>query len=255
MDLNDLWNAINAYVEACGGDPGPASVGMDRSRAGDRIEEELRSLFAPRLSEITGRGPWMQLHSGKAFYPYDPQPNDFELEDIAWGLSHECRYNGQCEKFWSVAQHSICVMIEVENWAEGNCPSHANRLAFLAHMHDAEEGLIKDIPTPLKLLLRDYEEIKQRVRRAINEKFALDPIIESCRDFLDVIKRADIAVLHAEKAILLGPSPMPWETEALGIATSQVNIFPTTPAQARDRWLLNFHAYRKLALAELEGQL
>ena len=52
---------------------------------------------------------WIQTYSGKKFYPLDPRPEDIDIRDIAHALSLNCRFNGHCRCFYSVAEHSVGV--------------------------------------------------------------------------------------------------------------------------------------------------
>jgi 5'-deoxynucleotidase YfbR-like HD superfamily hydrolase len=217
----------------------------------DQFYDRIRAIFEP---PVEGRGPWLQLRSGKAFYPWDPRSEDFELEDIAEGLAKECRYNGQCKGFWSVAQHSMAVVAEVENKTEclPEVKGRENQLSLLAHTHDAEEALTKDIPAPMKELLgRRYKIIQERVRQAINKKFGMDKMVENCSDLLHHIKRADIAVLLAEKRAMMRPAPMIWGAEKLGIEPSGVAIRPRSMESSYLHWLENFHHYWERARREV----
>jgi hypothetical protein len=175
------------------------------------------------------RGPWMQTFTGRAFYVLDPRPEDVEPEDIAHGLAFECRYNGQCHEFWSVAQHSICVAREARRLAAAP-PTRADRLFLLALLHDADEAYVKDIPRPLKSALPGYREIAEKVRHAINVRFQLLSMIETCRDLLPIIKRADLAVLRSERDTLMAPPPQPWDIDEVLVAPALVGIEPRHPA-------------------------
>lgn len=113
----------------------------------------------------------------------NPEAFDFVIDDIAHGLSQTCRYGGQCEVPYNVAQHSIMVsrMVPLE-------------LAMPALLHDASEAYMCDIPKPLKMLLPDYAKIEARLEMALFRKFGLpwpmDPLI----------KAADILSCHIEQA-------------------------------------------------------
>lgn len=37
------------------------------------------------------RGSWIQTYKGIDFYPFDPRPEDVDIEDIAHALSLQCR--------------------------------------------------------------------------------------------------------------------------------------------------------------------
>src|SRR5438128_12538670 len=84
------------------------------------------------------RGDWMQTYTGRAFYPLDPRLDDICIEDIAHALSMLCRYGGQCQEFYSVAEHSVLMSYAVN-------PQHA----LWALLHDATESYMGDLIRPL----------------------------------------------------------------------------------------------------------
>jgi hypothetical protein len=47
--------------------------------------------------------------TGKWFDVLNPDPALIDLQDIAGALSNLCRYGGHCDRFYSVAEHSILV--------------------------------------------------------------------------------------------------------------------------------------------------
>lgn len=142
-------------------------------------------------------GNWMQTYQGKQFWPVDPRPEEIEIEDIAHSLSMLCRYNGHCEHFYSVAEHSVLVSNVVP--AED---------AFVALLHDATEAFVSDVPRPLKPFLPGYDKIEHRVWEAICERFNL-PI-----ELPESVKRADNEVLMAEMHQIMKGPPKPWNVDA-----------------------------------------
>jgi hypothetical protein len=55
---------------------------------------------------------WM----GERFRPLDPDPELIFINDIAHALGHKCRFNGHCDEFYSIAQHSWVVYQIVVLW-------------------------------------------------------------------------------------------------------------------------------------------
>lgn len=112
-----------------------------------------------------------------------PDPDSFTIEDIARGLAKECRYNGHCYGFYSVAIHSV------------KCSFHVPReLALQALMHDASEAFVKDIPYNLKRMLgAAYDDIEDRVWRVIAAKYGLPAELDPR------VKVADDEALATEK--------------------------------------------------------
>lgn len=107
---------------------------------------------------------WIQTHSRKRFSLLNPDPESVDILDIAHSLSHQCRFLGHVEKFYSVAQHSVLVSLL--------CPSE---LALWGLLHDAAEAYIGDMPMPLKCLpeMEEYRKVEAGVMLAVCTKFKL----------------------------------------------------------------------------------
>lgn len=120
-----------------------------------------------------------------------PDPGQIQLDDIAHGLSSICRFSGQTNPFYSVAQHSLMVARLVPP-----------RLRLRALLHDASEAYIQDIPSPLKALLPEYTAIEARLMKVIHQVFRIphDPTADA------VVKEADRTALMIEQRDLFPPS-------------------------------------------------
>jgi hypothetical protein len=105
---------------------------------------------------------WIQTYTGKIFYPADPDPELIDICDIAAGLAKCCRWAGQCNGFYSVAQHSY-------HASELSTPMNALWLL----MHDSAEAYLRDLPGPVKIELTDYQQLEIKVLKAISTKFEL----------------------------------------------------------------------------------
>ena len=156
----------------------------------------------PMGERVDGVRPWIQTHTDLAFDLDEPKPEQVNLWDIAWSLGHTCRYVGQCDQFWSVAEHSLLVADLV---VAGGHPE----LELQALLHDAEEAYTGDWSRPLKTLMYAMcpalMVIPKLVKRAIAERFdvVLDPEHPA-------IKLADDLALSTERKVLRGPAPRPW---------------------------------------------
>lgn len=178
-------------------------------------------------------GNWMQLASGRKFYPLDPLPTEIFIEDIAHALSMICRFGGHCTMFYSVAEHSYNASFEVPE-----------EDAFAALMHDATEAYVADIIRPIKPDLQGYAEIEHRVWVAIAEKFRLPIKLPSS------VKEADNAMLLAEQRDIMAPPPEPWGVP--GIAAER-QIQGWYPPVAKKMFLERFEELYERHMARLEA--
>lgn len=167
-------------------------------------------------------GPRMMLQSGAWFDFLDPESSDFTIEDIAAGLSKTCRYAGQCDAFYSVAEHSLLVSEILPQYA------------FEALMHDAAEAFIGDVTRPLKQLLPEFKRIEARVEQAIFERFGVPTPISK------EVKQADLRVLAAEQMQLMPPETSRWIFSDR-VEPAPVVIRRLDPVDAREAFLARYH--------------
>ena len=139
----------------------------------------------------------VQTHSGKYFDYADPKPDQVNLLDIGQSLARECRYNGQTTTHYSVAQHSVLVSLLVPK-----------EYALYGLLHDASEAYMRDIATPLKLLLPNYRKIEDRAQAAIYERFGMDPVLTE--DIAFIVKKVDAQVFMAEREQLMPADGLDW---------------------------------------------
>jgi 5'-nucleotidase len=107
----------------------------------------------------------------------NPDPSTISLEAIAHGLSGEGRYNNQCRRFYSVAEHAVAVSKRLQRLG-------ADRMTQLIGLHhDDPEAYLKDIPRPIKSLLEpQYGELTRRMEDAISTALGLplsDPLLHA----------------------------------------------------------------------------
>lgn len=104
----------------------------------------------------------MRLISGKTFNLNDYWDNDFNIKDIAYALSKQCRWGGHTMTWFSIAEHSVRVALRVKDW-----PKHAL-------LHDASEYIYPDLPSPLAIKVPGYVKESKELQRAINKHFGLN---------------------------------------------------------------------------------
>ncbi len=151
------------------------------------------------MRDIQG-SDWLQTRTGKAFFLFDARPEDFDIVDIAHALSMQCRYNGHCNYFYSVAQHSIYVMQCLRDFL-GVTDVDVLRCGLL---HDGAEAYIGDMVRPLKRKMPSYKDAEEKIERAMAERFGLP------WPFPPIVKRADNIVLACERDQIMGTPPRSW---------------------------------------------
>jgi hypothetical protein len=124
-------------------------------------------------------------HSGYWFDLEHPETSYISIDDIAHALSNACRFTGQCDRFYSVAQHCVNVSYVVD---EG--------LALAALLHDASEAYTGDMNSPLKSLCPEFRAIELRIQSEVYRRFCL-PTEDNYR-----VKQADTRVFVAERRML-----------------------------------------------------
>ncbi|MEY9198646.1 hypothetical protein ABIA16_003762 [Sinorhizobium fredii] len=168
-------------------------------------------------------GDFMQVHSGRKFWPMDPRSDEVFIEDIAHSLSLQCRYAGHCLRFYSVAEHSVHLARHLR-W-------QGVEVALWALLHDASEAYLVDVPRPVKGHLVGYKDAEAKVMAAVCERFGLAPTMPA------VVHDADNRIIGDE---LVNMTPMAWHerySDPLGV---QIRCW--YPAQAEEEFLATFEA-------------
>lgn len=141
--------------------------------------------------------PWIETVSGIHFEFRDPQPDQIQVKDIAHALSMNCRFVGQCRKFYSVAEHSW----HVARWLEGTHP----RIQMAGLLHDASEAYITDVASPVKQYMPEYKVMEDVISTAIFKKYGLEYPLHPA------VKYADTAMLSNEAHHLLLSRGNDWD--------------------------------------------
>lgn len=171
------------------------------------------------------KGDWMQLASGRAFWPIDPRVEEIHIEDIAAALSKLCRYGGHCTRFYTVAEH--CVLM-----ASAAPPS----LALSALMHDASEAYLADVIRPVKMHLTNYKTIEAELERCIALRFVLPwpmPV---------EVKRLDEAIIADERDQAMVQTTLEW-SQWTPVPPLGVTLKFWAPAEAEREFLAAFRRY------------
>ena len=173
---------------------------------------------------MTKKIPCIQTVSGKKFPLDKPDLDQIDIDDIAHGLSLLCRFNGQCTKFYSVAEHSVHVSYEI-----------APEFALAGLLHDAAEAYLGDVPSPLKRRLMQFKKFEDAMEMAIGAKFGVDSGLFKTSE----LKRADVQLLIDEKAALMADAPEPWPENAPPMKDAK-RIMGWGPKKAKKKFLARF---------------
>lgn len=143
---------------------------------------------------------WEETFTGVSYYPTDPHVEDINIEDIAHHLALQCRFNGACKVFYSVAQHSVLVSKLCKNYP------------LWGLLHDAAEAYLGDLVRPVKYnseLGYLYKSIEKLNMWAIINKFNLEPVEPA------EVKVADDILLATEARDLMRSGGANWNLTQL----------------------------------------
>ncbi len=133
----------------------------------------------------------IRTNSGRYINLKDIDYDQIVIEDIAHALSNICRWGGHVDKFYSVAEHSVHVVMLMENHNELNPDDQYTKRELLAGLlHDAVEAYLCDMPSPIKRMLPDYQKLEKGVQSIIQTRFGIETF--------DVSKESDKISLEME---------------------------------------------------------
>lgn len=132
--------------------------------------------------------------------PFEVEPEDVTLAQIARNLSRICRYVGNGDHFYSVAEHSVELSYRVS-------PQYAKDALF----HDATEVFLGDLHSLIKRLMHEtgdhlYSQMENHLyKNVIAVKFGLSPTLP------DEVHRVDKAFQTKEIESLFKGGPFKLE--------------------------------------------
>ena len=116
---------------------------------------------------------WVQTFSGKSFYPFDCKLDQIDIVDIAHSLSMQCRFNGHCLYFYSIAEHSVRVarLVKLMGFSNKGC--------LAALLHDAAEAYMGDLVHPIKCEMYEFKKLENEILSMIHQKYLGVSIIKN----------------------------------------------------------------------------
>lgn len=217
------FGPLDKYVPANDNFAGAKRYGAGGGFVGNHNHDAASVPVTPRSAFNERLGDFMQVASGRKFWPMDPRSDEVFIEDIAHSLSLQCRYAGHCLRFYSVAEHSVHLARHLR-WQGVD-------VALWGLLHDASEAYLVDVPRPVKPHLPGYKEAESKVMDAVCQRFGLSPAMPP------QVHEADMRIVADELANM---APMAWHHKhdsPLG-----VNIRCWYPEQAREEFLATFEA-------------
>lgn len=214
------------------------AVGADPALSPEMVAKVARALLveADRYDDPRARfmDPSILTATGEYFDFTRPEAFSWNPEVLAAGL-RAARFTAQTRTpgTYTIAQHSVLA-------------SHAVSPAFQfeALMHDAHEGLVGDIATPLKILLPDYRAVEDRCELAMRRHFHLPD--KMSRE----VKHVDLVMLATEKRDIMPNPDDVWDMLA-DVAPLKKTIKVWREERARAAFLARFHKLWPKHLARL----
>lgn len=137
-------------------------------------------------------------YTGKFIDPTNPDPDKFDVRDMAHALSLTCRGNGQVQHFFSVGQH--CILCCKEAKARG----YSDRVVLACLLHDASESYMSDVPRPFKESLASYIKQEEYLLDLIYKKYLGSSLTP---EEVALVKEVDDDLLYYDMTILLKLEP------------------------------------------------
>lgn len=132
----------------------------------------------------------IRTYTGRTLDLLNPLIHQISIIDIAHGLSTESRFSNQLKNACTVAEHSIhvsrLIFRETESYHD----------AMTGLLHDASEAYIRDLPSPLKAHLPQYQLIESRLQKTIYNAFGL---LSPSKEAHERLKRIDISRREYER--------------------------------------------------------
>ncbi len=172
---------------------------------------------------------WMQTGSNQQLDFAADEWIVLPIDLIARSLANTCRYNGQCSRYYSVAEHSVHISHMVPK-----------ELALAALLHDASEVYVGDMPPMLKRYIAgatavSFKDLEHKATSAVARGYGI-PLehLES-----PIIKNFDRRILTDETQQLMPPHAY-WEEYKITYQPTGIVLECWSPEEANRRFLARF---------------
>ena len=169
----------------------------------------------------------LRLRSGREFSLLRPDFVGVPLGDMVGALAFKCRFSGQVQRFWTVAQHLLlCDVV-----AQSDGLNAEQRLPVV--LHDLHECVTGDVSRPMRAVCPQFQRIEAGCQRAIGRAFRVD-----FDAFGAIVDEIDDAVLWFEQRNLgvLPPIPPTNVRDVTGICREAFDdLIALSPANVQTR--------------------
>jgi len=166
------------------------------------------------------------------FYHQCPLPEDVRIEDVAHGLSKQCRFAGQVDGedvIYSVAEHSVRVSY-IRPW----------EFPLWKLLHDGSEAYYHDVNRPLKYSpgMEAYRKYELLGLSAVCQHFGLEmpepPEVKAADKIMLVTEKRDL--FYRDDSWALNKMD-----DAEGVKPLPERIIPWSPRQAKNAFLMRYY--------------
>lgn len=194
--------------------------------------QSLDDMMKDILNKLSMYNKDVYLTTGKnIIHPFAPRMEELDINEIAHALSMNCRYNGHCNKFYSVASHSIAVVKELQR------KGYSSEIQLIGLLHDASEAYICDIPRPLKPFLTNYHIIEKNLQDLIYLKFTGGIPCDIDRS---IINKVDIDIYYRECELFVD-NPFWLDEEGYELDKDVINPEADEPQTAEEKFLEQYN--------------
>ena len=181
---------------------------------------------------------WIQTRTGRRFEFEQIGISKIDPQDVAWSLAHQCRFNGHCRRFYSVAEPTLRMLIAPELLGM-DLGGDADQVALAIMVHDAHEAYVSDLPRPIKWLLGDHWGAIER-QCELHVRNELDAGSISPKTW-DLVRLLDNSMLQLEARELLVWPQQPWDFgSTAGVLRGPLGAPLGDPEETAERWLLEY---------------
>ena len=190
--------------------------------------------------------PSVETYTGQLVDLLNPNPATIYLQDVAWALARQARFNGHTHGVWpySVAQHSVLVAQILER------QGFAAQTIVQGLLHDAHEAYVGDVVSPVAHLSRSIKKVldqaKSVLQAAIHQSLEVPEVLpHAARQ----IGEADRMALAIEAHHLMASKGRAWEPLReidRGAFEDLRHLFrkPMSPQEAYQDFWLAFHTLK-----------